>query len=153
MLCPVKNNVYLYAASVCWLVFYLHIAKMKNSWQNLVNFHLITFPNSYNQDNKWGFLMSLSPKPRLYRWMTNEPLTPIGRGSHISSSLQRNIFSPKGNCSFSKKMARLVGSHESLKVLKMKIMWIKCCVLPTLGLCVKQNSITQSSNDLLYMHM
>lgn len=42
-------SMYQDAASVSRLIFHLHIAKMKNSCQNLVNGHLITFANSYDE--------------------------------------------------------------------------------------------------------
>lgn len=44
-----KYSVYQDAASVSWLIFHLHIAKMKNSCQNLVNCQLITFIDSYKE--------------------------------------------------------------------------------------------------------
>lgn len=50
LLCPRVISVYQDAASVWWLIFHIHIAKMENSCHNLVNCHLITFINPYNEN-------------------------------------------------------------------------------------------------------
>lgn len=50
MLHSAEMGVYRDAASLCRLIFHLHIAKMKNSCNDLVNGHLITFTDSYSEN-------------------------------------------------------------------------------------------------------